>query len=682
MTQFKEMTLRKLIPILKSKLIILLGLSLFVASCATKYEVYRVSDLDKQTAKNIEGVTYSLPKTTASLVVPVTKKVVTKGRYAAYAKEFLDIEVPQANSIKYSTGKPSISISVAADPEQTFIVKLDGGVLENREVVTTLNERGLITTGSATVESKAVDITLTAIDTVAGLVAANITPMTSSSQLTSAPKKAGGAQHSDYEAVLRRELAFLDKFRRVYLSSELIKYVLNQSELVSELSDFKLSVDSPVWLSFKDFNRLSQLFTLQRFDQEKLKDWDKIKTKQSRIYLTCTDDDSCAFLDHTMSKIAEATDKIRKLNVGFSDKYEALYSLTLLNSDDLITDAAQCSYAGNLEEQLGVCLVTHITTINIYDNANRELARIKSDVVKTLVSQRRNFFTSGRFANMSAEAIDKIVADLDKQIKIASVDFRGSSKEITWLARFDWAPTKDQDSCIATEIMALDKAWGVKGLNGVNGCPQISNKAEGVRVGFLKHYGSDKICLNDKDCEKINVGTEKSSNLIADTVSDNTPEPKGDEANGYYYRIPGMADISLTKNSSTEPYFSSEIAINQLGVVRALPSSTGSWRKSSMNVEFYPNLGSIKKVTASGEALSTDSISQLGESIKTYNTADDARDLAQAQAALPPAATDELADLQRTRDILKVLKEIEDLENPVPSEGVEYEIVIRTVEGG
>lgn len=661
---------------------ILLGLSLLVTSCATKYEVYRVSDLDKDTAKYIEGVTYSLPKTTASLVVPVTKKIVTKGRYAAYAKEFLDIEVPQSNSIKYSTGKPSISISVTADPEQTFIVKLNGGALENREVVTALNEIGLITTGSATVESKVVDITLTAIDTAAGLVAANITPMTSSSQSTSAPKKAGDVQHSDYEAVLRRELAFLDKFRQVYLSAYMVNYILNQSVIESELSDFKLSKNSPVWLSIKEFNTLSQLFTLQRFDQKKLKDWVEIKTKQSRIYLTCADDDSCAFLEQTISKIEGATDRIRELNVGFSDGLQALYSQAIPKSADLIINAEQCSYSGNFGQQLSVCIVPHVKTLNIYDNAKRELARIKSDVVKTLVSHRRNFFANGRFANMSKEAIDKIVADLDNQIKIASVDFIGSSKEITWQARFDWTPTKEQDSCAITEILALDKAFGVKGLNGADGCPQISNKAEGVRVGFLKHFGSDKICLNDEDCEKINLGTEKSSNLVADIVRDSTPEPKGNDANGYYYRIPGMADISLTKNSSTDPYFHSEVAINQLGVVRALPSSTGSWRKSSMNVEFYPNLGSIKKVTASGEALSPDSISQLGESVKTYNTADDARDLARAQAALPPAAPDELAELQRTRDILKVLKEIEDLENPVPSEGVEYEIVIRAVEGG
>lgn len=150
-----------------------------------------------------------------------------------------------------------------------------------------------------------------------------------------------------------------------------------------------------------------------------------------------------------------------------------------------------------------------------------------------------------------------------------------------------------------------------------------------------------------------------------------------DDKQGFYYRIPAMARVSLRgmelkKNektgileaqvsSSKQVLFSRDVVVAQLGIVAALPSLHAYQTQYTITLD--PMTGGLQKLTSESEAPDPKLIGTLESALD-----EELKARADAKKAAV-AATDELALLERERKLLEEQKKIRDLKKDLGVDG-------------
>lgn len=131
------------------------------------------------------------------------------------------------------------------------------------------------------------------------------------------------------------------------------------------------------------------------------------------------------------------------------------------------------------------------------------------------------------------------------------------------------------------------------------------------------------------------------------------------EDQGFYYRIPATASISIEKDCTKVAEGSAVVA--QLGLVAALPRQRTYQTKYQIKLD--PQTGALIDLTSNSEAVDPALITGTGDAIAGYLKKENELDEKEA------AAKDELAQLERQRKILEEQYKIQDLQKKLAGGG-------------
>jgi hypothetical protein len=235
-------------------------------------------------------------------------------------------------------------------------------------------------------------------------------------------------------------------------------------------------------------------------------------------------------------------------------------------------------------------------------------------------------------ASVDPDTYKAALADLDAQLKAQMELFAGKVEKKAWAAVYEVRPVAGKP--LEGDLFTLDKKTGFKNL--------AVGPTEEVRpVGPAPEWASvgapttgNKVTVS---AAEVDTGLKDIIELPVDTK----------KAQGFYYRVPGQGDVTVKEQGS--PIFSGRVAIAQYGRIATLPRSTGSWRKSSYTTEFFPDSGSMKKLSASGEPLDPELVSRTLTAAGTY--AENRREQQAAEDAAREARRQQ--QLQMLKDFLQ-----------------------------
>lgn len=157
---------RRLLPIL--------GLTLAAAACGKVVVLPVTKDMKD------EGVFYALPKTVARVSMKVDRQAKQGAQYAMFRPIFAPdtdpvCKIKECKVIDSKTGKPKAVVSYSVqkattfntfgepDPAQIFLVKFKGSGAVDQALSLGWNEAGLLSTATATVTSRTIDIAVSAL---------------------------------------------------------------------------------------------------------------------------------------------------------------------------------------------------------------------------------------------------------------------------------------------------------------------------------------------------------------------------------------------------------------------------------------------------------------------------------------------------------------------------------------
>ena len=150
-----------------------------------------------------EGVFYALPKTVARVLVKANKESSTSARYARFAPIFVPGAKPPCGTItkcaalkggpgksaKYSLQQGAVFTTFGEpDPSQVFMVKFTGGGAFDQSLSMAWNEAGLLSTASASVTNRTIDIVTSGTKLVTGLVAKGLAGSVNASRAQTAER--------------------------------------------------------------------------------------------------------------------------------------------------------------------------------------------------------------------------------------------------------------------------------------------------------------------------------------------------------------------------------------------------------------------------------------------------------------------------------------------------------------
>ena len=185
-------------------------------------------------------------------------------------------------------------------------------------------------------------------------------------------------------------------------------------------------------------------------------------------------------------------------------------------------------------------------------------------------------------------------------------------------------------------------------------------------AGFSAAAGTE--CLIPADFEGIGSGPVtvfQAEIRVPDQFSEAMRKAKLDKAHdqdedqGFYYRIPAVAEIDVLKDDKR--ITTSQQVVAQLGLVAALPRQ--STYQTKYVVKLDPATGALLSLTSNSEAIDPALITGTSDAIKG---ALDARAEAKEKEA---AAKDELALLERQRKLLEERDKIRELEKKLLEAG-------------
>jgi hypothetical protein len=141
----------------------------FINGCAP---ALRVSKVNKDSTKALEGLYYSLPKTVIDIEIPIIKTIKSPGKYVDFAECLFDGNIIKEEKTSFNTGDVNITTRHIPDEEQIYNIQIGGWwFFQTRDAVIKLTEDGLLTGVVDSVEDKTIEFTVKTLATGIGVAA-------------------------------------------------------------------------------------------------------------------------------------------------------------------------------------------------------------------------------------------------------------------------------------------------------------------------------------------------------------------------------------------------------------------------------------------------------------------------------------------------------------------------------
>ena len=253
--------------------------------------------------------------------------------------------------------------------------------------------------------------------------------------------------------------------------------------------------------------------------------------------------------------------------------------------------------------------------------------------IKDLRTERRNLLTAERSSTTEAK-LERLDAEITR---LMTKNFVGSITPTPWTHTFSLNPpdlaatkkTTPSGACTTTpqKLFEFHTEYGI--------CAPSADLE--VPVGFIATSCPMSAAVN------VEV-TRDATDTFWSTIHNAKAKPGA--ANGFYYRVPARAEISVCQNS--KEIGRSEALVAQFGTIVALPTSTGG-RTTRYDLTLHPATGALKSFKLTSDPLvTTASVDALGAAVVARETARDAEN-------------DQLALAEREKKILEAEKAIRTL---------------------
>jgi hypothetical protein len=161
---------------------VLFSLALFCTGCPNSKTV--VKKVEPQTPPpagapastkkppKMNGVFYALPQTVLKLDVPITRKDLEPGKYAEFAGFFFPgEEAVEKKDIKFSIGKPAFDSRGEPDPEEIYLVNIQGGLFETKTLLMEYTPEGVLSKAQAESKDETLEFVTGSIKTATSILA-------------------------------------------------------------------------------------------------------------------------------------------------------------------------------------------------------------------------------------------------------------------------------------------------------------------------------------------------------------------------------------------------------------------------------------------------------------------------------------------------------------------------------
>ena len=162
----------------KITLVLALLVFIFLPACKSKTVVRKIDTKTDAPMKDLNGVTYRLPRTVINVTVPVKLVQVEPGPFVQFWPCFFpqtpSEDVVVAKNRKIQVLPPTFDSFGEPDPHQNYMVSIKGGILENKSLLMEFSPRGVLKKGEATSEDKSLEFALKTIQTATSIAGSAI----------------------------------------------------------------------------------------------------------------------------------------------------------------------------------------------------------------------------------------------------------------------------------------------------------------------------------------------------------------------------------------------------------------------------------------------------------------------------------------------------------------------------
>jgi len=160
---------------IRNILILLIACLLISSGCKSRTIVRKINTDDDTPLKkkDLNGVTYRLPRTVVSVTVPVKLATEEPGPYLKFLPCFFpdtpEDEITRTKSRKIQVQAPTFDSFGEPDPKENYMVSIKGGIFENKSLLMEFAPRGVLKKGEASSENKSVEFAVKALQTSASI---------------------------------------------------------------------------------------------------------------------------------------------------------------------------------------------------------------------------------------------------------------------------------------------------------------------------------------------------------------------------------------------------------------------------------------------------------------------------------------------------------------------------------
>jgi hypothetical protein len=589
----------------KSKVTLLLTLIVMMTGCVAKNMVSRVSGSDQRTQGKMKGVFYALPRTVATVGVPIKKTHKEPGEFLRFSHCFFpNEEAIESKSDSFSVGVPTFATRGEPDPTKVFMASIQGHYLENKTMEITLTDDGVLTKANVETINTTLDFVSKAIKTGISIGA----------QAAGVGLKTAGANKglTFREQLSPRERQCYD----TYVSTLQAKRLSLTGEALAKAS---AAVDAARTLEAADRN----LTFAQRADPDKI-DAAQSSREQALVDAVRKEQELNELLDAASQEIADPA------------KRSGRFSNSQLRAIDAYLKAKT-------------------------DDDDFERAKETFDKIAHLHGQRESLISNANLA-LPADTLKAMLKEIDETIEALQSKFLGSSKdEDPWVPSFE-VTLADNQAHFATLLLDLSKDHGVCGVSPSFSYIAVPPKFQRPDDAPCTHLIQVMLRI-DKGRDGLLAPQ------LADTVSGAAFSQDGERGFYYRVPAVALARVEAIsqrgQGSETQAVERGRgvLSIAQLGTIASLPASSNG-RRTKYTIDLNPDTGALKTFTLGSDALIQNSL--LEDASGAATSINDLRTkLADAKAKENAAAatkSDQLTQLQRTSAILELQVKIKELE--------------------
>lgn len=705
--------------------LLLMVITLALVGCATTHKVYHI---DHPKSDEVRGVHYTLPRAVVTLDVPIKKTVFKPGRFARFAEETLGIKAKTKGSESHSlSGLPTIGQRTEPDPEEIYVVQVKGGPFQNRELELDLTEQGILTRAKAVTTATGLDFAISTLGTAAGIAGRVISPGGAATQDAASLSKAV----TDAQAA-RELLTALVPQRRILVPKDNLAKALEMLE--SALGNTKQIQDLKTEFANPGQGTLESCCSPEPSDKGcklavsgKLVKADlvrQIHQLAARPQAENVRDKAKGHLEG-FDKVVYAFEKKQQELEEFQGLVVVLKGLRYFEKQAATNGSEDSNTNGDAEGAEGTENTNTLETVEfdygketflvicpeetqkIFDHLEKVLALELANEYRALERERKALIRNA--GNSPVSAIEVGIREIDARKGKILPQFTGTTKNVIWTAKFEWLPPKLDPRCAGqhpVELFSIANSGILLGPDSSCGELTLINPATAQLGSFLVKGLDDKVRRDTVSLTLACDSAEQTSGKVQAKLGKSRVS-QGPE--GIFYRIPAHATVTVQRQDTTPPgpvvaspkksdetkapeeplktppnaaaapihtLVAKAVVVPQFGVVHALPQRAGRVKKTTMTASLYGMSGALEKVIVTSSGAEADDLSGIGTAFATLQDArlraDAAEEAEAAEKAGETAAelTRQKQLLELERDILQLRKELEELENPIPTTAV------------